>query len=123
MADKQMNQFTTATDGAYIYAEASNGSQVKILMNDLITIIRRYTLRSYGPNDASIEDCNEVNGANDSGIYSCNKAGNKPSGSGDFGILIYYRISAVLYQEYIDAVSGKRWHRYSSTGWTQWQEF
>lgn len=28
--DKKMNQFTSATDGAYIYAEAANGSQVKI---------------------------------------------------------------------------------------------
>ena len=39
MADKQMNQFTTATDGAYIYAEASNGSQVKISKSDLIAAL------------------------------------------------------------------------------------
>lgn len=37
--DKKMNQFTSATDGAYIYAEASNGSQVKIAKADLINAI------------------------------------------------------------------------------------
>ena len=41
MADKQMNQFTTATDGAYIYAEASNGSQVKISKAALIDLFRK----------------------------------------------------------------------------------
>lgn len=40
MADKQMNQFTSASDGAYIYAELSDGSQVKIAKADLIELIR-----------------------------------------------------------------------------------
>ena len=40
MADKQMNQFTTATDGAYIYAEAADGSQVKISKADIINLLR-----------------------------------------------------------------------------------
>ena len=40
MADKKMNQFTTATDGAYIYAEASNGSQVKISKDSLLNLLR-----------------------------------------------------------------------------------
>lgn len=50
MADKKMNQFTTATDGAYIYAEASDGSQVKISKSDIIaalglscTIIKKWS--------------------------------------------------------------------------------
>lgn len=40
MADKQMNQFTTATDGAYIYAEAAYGSQVKISKDSLLNLLR-----------------------------------------------------------------------------------
>jgi hypothetical protein len=36
MADKRMNQFTPATDMEYVYAEAADGSQVKIKKNDLI---------------------------------------------------------------------------------------
>ena len=35
MADIKMNAFTPATDGEYIYAEAANGSQVKIKKSDL----------------------------------------------------------------------------------------
>ncbi|QUT36645.1 hypothetical protein INE90_03441 [Bacteroides uniformis] len=37
--DIKMNSFTQATDAAYIYAEASNGSQVKIKKSDLAKII------------------------------------------------------------------------------------
>lgn len=43
MAEKQdipMNQFQTVTDVAYIYAEAANGSQVKIKKSDLVELIR-----------------------------------------------------------------------------------
>ena len=42
MAEKQdipMNQFQTVTDVAYIYAESSNGSQVKIKKSDLVNIM------------------------------------------------------------------------------------
>lgn len=36
MADKKMNEFTQATEVEYVYAEAADGSQVKIKKNDLI---------------------------------------------------------------------------------------
>ena len=39
MADIKMNQFTPASDGAYIYAEAADGSQVKISKEDLANLI------------------------------------------------------------------------------------
>lgn len=39
MADVKMNQLATATDGAYIYAEAADGSQVKISKSNLITAL------------------------------------------------------------------------------------
>ena len=45
MAEKQdiaMNAFTSATDAEYIYAEATNGSQVKIKKSDFIDIVKRY---------------------------------------------------------------------------------
>ena len=45
MADKQdikMNSFAQATDAAYIYAEAANGSQVKIKKSDLFTSVFAY---------------------------------------------------------------------------------
>lgn len=39
MADLKMNQFTPATDGAYIYAEAADGNQVKIAKADLLNAL------------------------------------------------------------------------------------
>lgn len=39
MADVKMNQLATATDGAYIYVEAADGSQVKISKSNLITAL------------------------------------------------------------------------------------
>lgn len=36
MADQRMNEFAPATDIEYVYAEAADGSQVKIKKNDLI---------------------------------------------------------------------------------------
>lgn len=38
--DVKMNSFAQATDAAYIYAESSNGSQVKIKKSDLVEVIR-----------------------------------------------------------------------------------
>lgn len=35
--DIKMNSFAQATDAAYIYAESSNGSQVKIKKSDLLS--------------------------------------------------------------------------------------
>ena len=63
MADKQMNQFTTATDGAYIYAEASNGSQVKIAKADLINAIGGIANRG---NTTNLNDCKYT------GLYTAN---------------------------------------------------
>ena len=36
MADQRMNEFAPATEVEYVYAEAADGSQVKIKKNDLI---------------------------------------------------------------------------------------
>ena len=37
--DRFMNDFTPVTDGTYIYAEAADGSQVKIRKSDLLTAL------------------------------------------------------------------------------------
>nr|DAN19652.1 MAG TPA: hypothetical protein [Caudoviricetes sp.] len=37
--DIAMNAFTSATDAAYVYAEAANGSQVKIKKSDLFSSV------------------------------------------------------------------------------------
>ena len=61
MADKKMNQFTTATGGEYIYAEAADGSQVKIAKANLVSMLGGLIPRS-------VQDKN-LNNCIDLGIY------------------------------------------------------
>lgn len=83
MAEKQdiaMNQFQVVTDAAYIYAEASNGSQVKIKKSDLLNAMfqKGTPVKDYNLNT-------EI------GIYyinvSVNGTINGPSNSISYGIL------------------------------------
>lgn len=39
MADKKLNEVSTATDGAYVYAEDASGNQIKISKADLATVV------------------------------------------------------------------------------------
>ena len=39
MADKRMNEFQQVADAEYVYAEAANGSQIKIKKSDLVSLI------------------------------------------------------------------------------------
>ena len=83
MAEKQdiaMNAFTSATDAEYIYAEATNGSQVKIKKSDLLNAMfqKGTPVKDYNLNT-------EI------GIYyinvSVNGTINGPSNSISYGIL------------------------------------
>lgn len=39
MADKKLNDLTTASDGAYVYAEDASGNQIKISKADLASVV------------------------------------------------------------------------------------
>lgn len=39
MSDKKMNDFPTAADGAFVYAEDANGNQIKISKADLASVV------------------------------------------------------------------------------------
>ena len=39
MSDKKMNEFPTAADGAFVYAEDANGNQIKISKADLASVV------------------------------------------------------------------------------------
>lgn len=39
MADKRLNDVSTASDGAYVYAEDASGNQIKISKADLATVV------------------------------------------------------------------------------------
>ena len=78
--DIKMNSFVQATDAAYIYAESSNGSQVKIKKSDLLNAMfqKGTPVKDYNLNT-------EI------GIYyinvSVNGTINGPSNSISYGIL------------------------------------
>lgn len=78
--DIKMNSFAQATDAAYIYAEAANGSQVKIKKSDLLNAMfqKGTPVKDYNLNT-------EI------GIYyinvSVNGTINGPSNSISYGIL------------------------------------
>lgn len=122
--DIKMNAFTPVSDAAYIYAEAADGSQVKIKKENLINIIRGYVLRSYRSGlDSFIEDCNSLIDYNIDGIYTINgNTKNVPSSVNGYSILIKYSIGGYFYEEIIDFRNSKRWSRYFSSAWTAWRE-
>ena len=52
MADLKMNAFPVTTDGAYIYAETADGSQVKIKKSDLFSAL--FQDRGVIPNESDL---------------------------------------------------------------------
>ena len=84
MADIHMNDFTAASDAAYVYGELANGSQVKINRNDLanslnniLQCVRTYQL--YG----------DLNAVDKTGVYMIfSGATNGPNGTQQGSILI-----------------------------------
>ena len=135
MADLKMSQFTPATDGAYIYAEAADGSQVKIAKADLVELIRAAMpiVSSGKPGLASLNtslffagasnDCNSIR----NGVYALNKsngAANLPDGVGNINIIV--SINAYTNGEYILQFcselngDGLFYRRKVNAIWTRW---
>ena len=133
--DIKMNQLHTATDGEYIYAEAADGSQVKIAKADLVELIRAaMPIVSSGKSGlaslatslffaGAITDCNSVR----NGVYAINKnngAENIPDGVGNINILI--SINAYTNGEYILQFLGELngnglfYRRKINAIWTNW---
>ena len=117
MADKQMNQFTTAKDGAYIYAEAADGSQVKISKADLIALIKPEMLGVYG----SVDDPNTLDNYGINGMYSVPRtAKNIPSFSSNSSVLFVISCSGYIMQVLVEPFTSNRWMRSISSTWTEW---
>lgn len=74
MADIKMNAFPQATDATYIYAEAADGSQVKIKMIDLYSIFPSLSISNGGHLGNDI-DFNEIVKF---GLYFLNTKNNAP---------------------------------------------
>lgn len=76
MAEKRMNEFQQVVDAEYVYAEAADGSQVRIKKSDFMELLRAelgYSFLKNNPNEA-IEDCNIYAGFSKNGFILWTKA-------------------------------------------------
>ena len=119
MADKQMNQFTTATDGAYIYAEAADGSQVKIAKEDLFKTIvhdRNKSLNStHDLNDINTPGCYGISGDSSGIPANCPVAGKAM-------LVVFVALGWIVAQTLI-AFDSKALTRiyWGGSGWSSWK--
>ncbi|MCR6510045.1 pyocin knob domain-containing protein [Bacteroides sp. KH569_7] len=114
-SDIKMNSFAQATDAAYIYAEAANGSQVKIKKEDLLGALFRDRGQFEG-------DANELKTA---GMYYV--TGNtKNIPSGYYGLMLVFKSVAGIAQ-IVYSVSGypskERVLLYNGGNWDTWSNW
>ena len=122
--DIKMNQFQVVTDAAYIYAEAANGSQVKIKKSNLVVLMKSELGFSYLKNNPfdAVEDCNTLGAASNNGLYLVEEyTNNRPPNSDYRAILLVLSRSGYFFQEYIEITTGKRYYRYYTNNWTEWK--
>ena len=120
MADKAMNEFNQITDFEYIYAEATNGSQVKISKEDI----------EAAPKFSGI--VYDFDNITRNGIYQydMSETDNTPS---PYGILIqlsnqggqYSHVWGVWIAQIAFSTSGVVFYRFQTNGnvWTEWKKF
>nr|DAN49550.1 MAG TPA: hypothetical protein [Caudoviricetes sp.] len=131
--DIKMNSFAQATDAAYIYAESSNGSQVKIKKSDLVEVIRAampvvttdknglyskddFPLRGY----TNKYDLNTIN--RNARIRISNIHLNGPVAGSNYGCLRCSVYEEYILQEYW-GLDGILWVRQSTNKGETWEEW
>lgn len=113
-----MNQFTPASDGNYIYAEAADGSQVKIAKEDLFKTIvydRNKSLNSnHDLNDITTPGCYGISG--DTGIPA-----NSPIVSRAM-LVVFISLGWIVAQTLISFDSKALTRIYwGGSGWSSWK--
>lgn len=114
--DIKMNSFAQATDAAYIYAESSNGSQVKIKKSDLLSEVFQYRGDVSENYDNFIE-----NGIYQ--IYSGANVTNAPTGIG-YGMLLVFKTKFYLFQMAMDVRPSNisvKLRTNSGPAWSDWK--
>lgn len=124
MAEKRMNEFQQVVDAEYVYAEAADGSQVRIKKSDFMELLRAelgYSFLKNNPNEA-IEDCNIYADFSKNGLYIVDESTqNRPPESNYRAILMVLSRDGYHYQEYIEVTTGKRHYRYYTSSWSGWE--
>ena len=114
--DIKMNSFAQATDAAYIYAEAANGSQVKIKKSDLFTSVFAYK--------GLLSSDKDLNTISENGIYYSAFAMNSPENVS--GLLLHYAEKDMASQILINSRNGELYTRsrvYNTGNWDKWSEW
>ena len=114
--DIKMNSFAQATDAAYIYAEAANGSQVKIKKSDLFTSVFAYK--------GLLSSDKDLNTISENGIYYSAFAMNSPENVS--GLLLHYAEKDMASQILINSRNGGVYTRsrvYNTGNWDKWTEW
>ena len=114
--DIKMNSFAQATDAAYIYAEAANGSQVKIKKSDLFTSVFAYK--------GLLSSDKDLNTISENGIYYSAFAMNSPENIS--GLLLHYAEKDMASQILINSRNGGLYTRsrvYNTGNWDKWTEW
>ena len=114
--DIKMNQFQVVTDAAYIYAEAANGSQVKIKKSDLFTSVFAYK--------GLLSSDKDLNTISENGIYYSAFAMNSPENVS--GLLLHYAEKDMASQILINSRNGGVYTRsrvYNTGNWDKWTEW
>ena len=114
--DIKMNSFAQATDAAYIYAEAANGSQVKIKKSDLFTSVFAYK--------GLLSSDKDLNTISENGIYYSAFAMNSPENIS--GLLLHYAEKDMASQILINSRNGELYTRsrvYNTGNWDKWTKW
>lgn len=114
--DIKMNSFAQATEAAYIYAEAANGSQVKIKMSDLFARVFAYK--------GLLREDKDLNTISENGIYYSANALNSPERV--TGLLLHYMETDMASQILINSRTGELYTRsqvYNTGNWDKWTEW
>ena len=114
--DIKMNSFAQATDAAYIYAESSNGSQVKIKKSDLFARVFAYK--------GLLREDKDLNTISENGIYYSANALNSPERV--TGLLLHYMETDMASQILINSRTGELYTRsqvYNTGNWDNWTEW
>lgn len=119
--DVPMNTFTPATDAEYIYAEATDGSQVKIKKSDLISLLKnRFSYVDVYNYSGDISNISKT------GIYMIfSGATNTPTGSTVQGSVLFnmfWNIDTIK-QMYFPYDYNGMYIRYKrGNAWTDWRK-
>lgn len=129
MADKKLNAVSTASDGAYIYAEDASGNQIKISKADLASVVAKSFQKGF------LNSSNDFDNILNSGVYYSHYTSipiHAPADWPGSGMLKVDRfvngISAIYIQTLFDESGGLvyvrakwsdqdfgKWHKYATT--------